>query len=120
MGAIKVVIPDELERELRQFISDHEGYYKGALSETVQTALEQFLQSGRREKIIPDENQINSLRKQYPGKYLGIVNEDVKFICETLEELFTKVATEPEKVMVVHPSEQQRKVRLGWKSKIAS
>ena len=45
MGKISVVIPDELERELRKIAFEKMGGKKGALSVIIQEALERYIAS---------------------------------------------------------------------------
>ncbi|MCY3412063.1 MAG: hypothetical protein INQ03_10570 [Candidatus Heimdallarchaeota archaeon] len=115
MGTIKVVLPDELERNLRAHISQTKGFYKGALSDSIVEAITMWITHPAQPLQSPD-----LFRQQYPGKYLGIHNNEVLLISDTIEDLFRQVASTDKKVYVIHPAMDQKKVRLGWRSTVAT
>lgn len=110
MGTIKIVLSDQLEEKLRRRIAFEKGFHKGVLSEAVQEAIELWLHNPTT-KI-----DVEKLRKQFPGKYLGIVQGEVEYSCDTLEELFSIIKESQEKIFVAYPEMTQRKVKLGWRS----
>lgn len=114
MGTMKIVIPDEVEEQLRRYIAIHKGMRKGAISESVLEAIQLWLQS-------PDlPPHPDKFRVQFPGKYLAVAGEEVVIVADTLGELFEKVTSLSEKVYIIHPEPEGKRIRLGWRSQVKS
>ena len=110
MGTVKLTLPDDLEKTVRREIALRKGVRKGAISEAVTEALQLWMRS-------PPPIDSAKYREQYPGKYILVYpSGEVLGVYDTIDEIFEIVAETEEKVILIHPKRNDRKVRLGWRA----
>lgn len=125
MTSIKGSIPDDLDAEFRREVARRCGMRRGALSEALEQAIRQWIDSNddqgitrKNEKIVYSELK-SQLIKSHPEKYCIIKENEAIVIADSIIEA-TKAARskypEYRNFKIIHTVPKgERRAQLGWR-----
>ena len=118
MVIIKATISKELDQLFREKVLDKYGFRRGALSEALVEAIENWISPNfeMNEAVIDSENML----KKYPGRYLAIKDGEIIINEDTLEKLWDKIPDDKSKIAIITPrmhAKTKYRRQLGWKMK---
>ncbi len=118
MAILKAAISEELDERFRAKVLEKFGFRRGALSEALVEALENWLGLD----FEPDSPIIDSqkLLDEYPGRYLAIRDGAIIINESSLKGLWDKMPDDEDKITMITPRIHENKGlrrQLGWQMK---